>query len=254
MIRCSVDTHVHIYPDRFATDWATSAHANLSRHLTSDRAEADWYRAIFLYGIAAQPDIDSIWRRSLHASWRAEEIDGGYRLESGERVLYLLIGRQWKTYNNLELLTPLNVDIRDGLSLEEMAQSISAGEYGVVPWGAGKWLGARGREVSAVRDKFPDRIHLADNGGRMRLWHVALLNAAAKEREPVLLGSDPLPTESDHQRLGNAGMLLKFDLPDSKRFCRTLRRALVSPKNEIGRFGAGISCAQFIKNQIEYRL
>ena len=125
--------------------------------------------------------------------------------------IVIIRGQQIVTSENLEVLAIGHEDtIRDGQSLDETIESCrTSGDHVILPWGAGKWLGSRGRMIDDVieRVSFPE-FHIGDNGGRPAAWAVPQFKLAGKRNMKILNGSDPLPILGDESRIGTYASLL----------------------------------------------
>ena len=124
----------------------------------------------------------------------------------------------------------------------------------ILPWGVGKWLGARGRAVSRLvaRDGYRGRIALADSGTRPALWpRPAQLDAAAARGIAVLHGSDALRVANDQERTGRFGAIVPAATGDGPLAdLRAHVRAAPAPVH----FGRPISTWRFVRSQALLRL
>jgi hypothetical protein len=123
-----------------------------------------------------------------------------------EEFLTLIAGRQIVTAERLEVLalgTP-SLDLADGLSADATLKMVAqAGAFPVVPWSPGKWLGARGRLLGSLLERYRD-LGLADSALRPQgLPTAPLLRRARLAGRAVIAGSDPLPLPGEERRLGS---------------------------------------------------
>ena len=176
----------------------------------------------------------------------------------GEAKLVLIAGRQIISKESVELLSlfcSLKVEDRT-LSLAELAQLVAdKGGLPVLPWGVGKWWGARGRVVSGLMNSnviYP--FFLADSGNRPTFWpKPALLRQACDMQIPVLSGSDPLPIASHEIRPGSSGVVLA-DSELSREYPGAYLRKLLVSKKEIVSFGGRTGSLPFIIDQLRMNL
>jgi hypothetical protein len=108
---------------------------------------------------------------------------------------------------------------------ELLMRALDAGALAVLPWGVGKWLGERGRRVSALFAD-PDlethpRFFAGDIAQRCWPWP----RPDAFDRARVLPGSDVLPVRGAESRQAGYGFRLDADL-DASRPAASLRDAL----------------------------
>lgn len=210
-VECVVDTHVHVHACFEASAALDAAVAAFDR--VASRPAAERLDVLCLTDVAgvctdarlcAAPPGDGAWRYSRPASGAgalAERTDG--------RRLHLLPGRQMVSAEHLELLALdclLALEDRRYPLNELVERTLEAGGVPVLPWGFGKWLGARGRVVRALIESRSDFL-LADNGNRLRgtRWP-ALLEAGRRKGVAILAGSDPLPLASQAAQTGSHGI------------------------------------------------
>ena len=107
----------------------------------------------------------------MFAQWAAPgtELPGGYSfaatsepyslalINKDEPLAWIVSGRQIVTRERLEVLTAGAFPaIADGQPLVEVLQALAAaGALAIIPWGAGKWLGSRGRLVEKIAASAP---------------------------------------------------------------------------------------------------
>jgi hypothetical protein len=193
-------------------------------------------------------------------SWRArrtkEEASLALEREDGAH-LYVIAGRQLQTAERLEVLSIGLRDVSaDRAPLAEVVESIQARDgIPVVPWGAGKWIGARGGILNAfLRGPGRGLVCLGDSGGRPGSWrrprHLA---EAAAAGIPILPGSDPLPFRREATRLGSFGFAVRVDEFDPMAPAEALRRA-VREGRALVPYGRSVGTWRFILNQARLRV
>jgi hypothetical protein len=171
----------------------------------------------------------------------------------GADSIAVVCGRQLRTDEGLEVLA-LGTRERfpDGLPLADAIASVQAsGAITVLPWGFGKWLGARARHVgNAFSGGAAERLFAGDNGGRLRALPIPGLMRAAMERGfRVLPGSDPFPFAADHRRVGAFGFMASTELPLSSPW-RALRTWLLDSAGLPVPYGRACNPLRFALNQV----
>src|SRR5690606_7800616 len=132
----------------------------------------------------------------------------------------------------------------DGRPLDTVLGELEGEALAVLPWGAGKWLGRRGRLVREARER--REVLLGDNGGRPAFWREPLLEGAR-----ALAGSDPLPLPGRERKIGSYGSSLQAHISEERPgadLIAALRTAPLEP------FGAPESPMGFLRDQLELRL
>lgn len=177
-----------------------------------------------------------------------------------DKALVLIAGRQIVSKENIELLSlfcPIKIEDKT-LGLTDLIKAVAHnGGLPIVPWGVGKWLGARGRIVANLLSSSHDcPLFLGDNGNRPSfLPEPALLQQACTQGVPILSGSDPLPLSSHSLRPGSSGSLLAQGDVSKDRPAESLGRLLVKVKpDEIRGFGTGSPFLQFASDQLRINL
>lgn len=147
--------------------------------------------------------------------WRFNPCADGLSLiaqHDGLDELVLIAGRQIKTHEHLEVLSLCcDRDIPDGLTtVQTLELAMEAGGLTVLPLGAGKWLGSRGRIVDdLLRGPLGEKLCLGDNAGRLAVGPTPRQFTEANKRGIwVLPGSGALPFRSQATRGGRYGLVL----------------------------------------------
>ena len=250
-----VDGHVHFYPCFQLAEFLDSAARNLG---AAGATGADNGVGCLLLAAVGEDALSPAIRRyheSLVGEWSIEPTgeEGSFvARRSGWTDLFLIPGRQIRTRENLEVLALCSPsDAADGLPIDEtIAVADGLGAVVAIPWGAGKWLGSRGRAVRSVLDgELATRVNLGDNAGRPR-WsgEPSLFRLAAERGIPVLPGSDPLPFASEATRIGGYGFRLDgaFDPDQPGASIKALLDRRVFPEAVGGRIGI----RRFVANQL----
>lgn len=213
-MRIAVDTHVHLYPSYAADRLLASAHRHLARW-----SPGSGVRALCLTERAGHAAFAGLANGSLRVpGWTvqatAEASLIGVTSSAGE-TLYLLAGRQIVTAERLEVLA-LGTDERwpDGAPVREVLDQVRASRaLPVLPWGLGKWLGARGTLMQRlVADASPGDFALADTYLLPVLARrPALIRRAELRGFRILAGTDPLDRRDEEDLAGRYGV--EFDGP-----------------------------------------
>ncbi len=235
-----MDAHAHLYPF-FDTDAALSfAHENLSRILEAFSISSAAPKVLLLADARISNGMGKNTPGSLdrfvnltdwHPVGRPDELTVELVRESDGATLFLVQGHQVKARNGLEVLGLITGDpFEDGLSFNSsLAAVVERESITVIPWGFGKWTGARKREVmEAVRNSDDQRMFLGDNSGRPGGWpEPKLFQLGARMGIRVLPGSDPLPLPGEEKKLGRYGFLLPWGF-DPERPAPSLRSTLIA--------------------------
>jgi hypothetical protein len=239
MPEAEIDAHVHLHnPDSAAGELVGAF-----RRLTAGRSR----QPLRVFVLTEPPMHDAFGR--LAPSGRATGDPNAVWMEIDGHSLLLVAGRQLVTAEKLEVLAiGYRGEMGDGEPAEgTIAKVRKAGAIAVLPWGAGKWLGSRGRLVAQLLGT-DDRLLLGDNGGRPAAWHSPLL---AGRR--LLSGSDPLPLPGSWARIGTYGTRVNADM-DGCQPWQGLRSAIERHQTALEPFGERPSLIQFISQQAMLRV
>lgn len=206
-----IDGHVHLHDFVSIHDFLSSACRNIRQSANISDSES-----LMAFLCLADFQGSEGWARLTgkdsqleeHA-WRLNRIGEliiSAEAENGDH-LWIVAGRQIVTSESLEVMAVAVAEpIRDGSPFRHTITEIKkrAG-LAVVPWGAGKWWGRRGRIIAETM-KMANGVLYGDNGGRPWFWKPQLLKLATTHNLPVIPGSDPLPIKSDCLRNGVYGI------------------------------------------------
>ena len=259
-----IDAHVHLH-DCFAPgvlfdhahrnfEQAARAHAweaALGVLMLTESAGVDRFEG--LGGLAADAPADPT---SPLGTWRLELTPDPTALAatSGARRLLLIAGRQVVAREGLEvLLLGTRATVQDGQPIRTvLAEGGRLGALRVIPWGAGKWLFARGRLLRQlmVEARTDPGVFLGDGSGRPFFWTKPRHFTEAERRGiRVLPGTDPLPFPSEVGRAGSYGFRLEGAV-DLSRPGEGLKAALRSPASRLAPFGRLERLTPFVRHQI----
>jgi hypothetical protein len=247
-----VDAHVHL-------------HALPSVPATLDAAAAHFARAaggprtllgcLLLTQMAHERVFEALAGRDRIGHWRlrrlAEEPETMIASAEG-RAVAVVCGRQVRAADGLEIAALGTLaNFRDGRPFaDSLAEVLEAGAIAAIPWGFGKWLGARGRRVeAALAERDAAEVFLADSGARS--WATrepSLIRRARGRGARVLAGSDPFPFAADCRRAGSFGFLAGLE-PDPERPLDSLRSWLHSPQSVPRLYGRPSGPFRFLVNQ-----
>lgn len=253
-----VDGHVHLYPSVPPRSLLDAAGENF---FGATGAPGQQEAAALL--VLADPEgvkgFDRL-ARSVETQ-DDEEWTPGYRdaksltvkRKDGARIA-IVRGQQLITSEGLEVLTLDDQIHRSQRPLFSTVDRVTAtGGISMIPWGAGKWYGRRGRLLTDLirASEHREDLLLSDNGGRPACWsRVPHFDAAAAAGLHVVAGTDPLPINGEERRTGSFGFCIRIsNIPEEQiasAFCRELR----NPAAIISFFGQPIPLRRFISNQM----
>jgi len=171
--------------------------------------------------------------------------------------LFVVAGRQIVTAERLEVLAlGTTAKFDDGATLFEAIDCVHQRQgLAVVPWGAGKWLGKRGKIVkNTIETTHFENLFVGDNGGRPVFWPApAAFALAAKRGIRLLPGSDPLPLAEEEQRAGSFGGFVSGECTTDTPFA-DLKTLLTDQSVPITPFGSKQGTIRFFKTQIALRM
>ena len=232
---------------------APPAHEEIGVLLVADPPGVRGYDRLLGHGNGTGP------HKANH--WLVEASDNhsiSFRQASGGRIIAVR-GQQLITREGLEVLgIGHEPDLASGLSLAMMVERISAaGGWSIIAWGAGKWIGSRGRLVTEmiVSEKQRSDVMLADNGGRPWFWsRVPQFEVAREQGMRVLAGTDPLPLKGEESRVGSYGFSVSIDPSTGQSVFDSFRRALEDPSIPTHIIGKQMTIGRFASNQMRIRL
>jgi hypothetical protein len=209
----------------------------------------------FLAGVRA--GRDRVWP-GAHGYWEIEATPEPQTLVArrGGTRLTLIAGRQIVTRERLEVLAlGTTAPLPDGDAIEVTLAAVrEAGAAAVLPWGVGKWLGARGAVVTRIlADPEWRDVLLGDNGNRLELGPDPAEFAAARSLgRAVLPGSDPLPLRGEEARVGAYGFAVEAALDPLRPAAAFL--ALLKSGSPFVVFGRRQRLVRFVGNQVALKL
>jgi len=136
-----------------------------------------------------------------------------------------------------------------------LAESDESAALTALPWGFGKWWGARGGIIEGLIHSQRTRpLYIGDNGGRLSLSTRPRLFAVGERAGlKVLPGTDPLPFAGQEHRVGTFGMILENWQPNEPPLAQLVQR--LAGKGPAPRdFGRLTGMTDFVKLQIAMQL
>jgi hypothetical protein len=210
----------------------------------------------FLDGVRTRR-VGRVWR-GRHGFWEAEETGEPETLvvRRGSTRLVVVAGRQLVTRERLEVLgIGTTASLPEGQSMETTLAAVrDAGAAAVLPWGVGKWLGARGVVIARVlADPKWRHVFLGDNGNRLELGpEPAQFASARRAGRAVLPGSDPLPLPGEEARVAAYGFAVDVALDPLRPAAALL--ALLKSGSAYVVFGRREPLTRFVGNQLALKL
>ncbi len=205
-VRVPVDGHVHFHDIRTSRSDARRGRANFAAVSPENRA----LRGVLLLTQAAGEHVfEQLSGGTVRGGWRFEGVVAEPETVLARKngvAIAIVCGRQVKSRNGLEVLALGTCrQFADGREIEQtLADVRGSGAMAVIPWGFGKWLGARGTRVRTVLDANGESaVSVGDNGGRLAAWGVpALVRDSERRGFRVVPGTDPFPFGGDYRRVG----------------------------------------------------
>ncbi|NOZ11990.1 MAG: hypothetical protein GXP09_13245 [Gammaproteobacteria bacterium] len=254
-----LDCHVHIYPNFDLATLLDAAVANFSRWGADPSPSNGIQGALFLTLTAKDQSYEQILDCALKGlgPWEmpSPNSDGRLGLHNGNSHLSLIPGQQLATTEGLEVhALGTQQHFEDGLSITKTIETINThGTLAVIPWGAGKWLGSRGKLLAQLIRTPGLDFMLSDSGLRPRLWpRSRLFDLAQQYGRGVIAGTDPLPLANEVGRVGSFGITLDTHdaiLTSTNELLTHLRNNLKSQSP----MGQGRALAPFLYDQIRIR-
>ena len=213
----TLDCHVHLYPSFSLPVVLDAALANMRATWETTDGSVQPVRGVLLLTRTAHEadfkDLCATIPHCLTKPWRidARPDDLSLILRHGPDTLTLVAGRQMATREGLEVhALGTRQDFPERLPARRLLEAVNAsGALVAIPWGAGKWLGARGNLLRALVDDPSLPFLLSDSGLRPGGWPRPKLFAQARRNGRTwLAGSDPLPLPGAERRVGRFGLTL----------------------------------------------
>ena len=260
--RIAVDFHLHFYEDYDPELFWRAFCRNLAGAAAAYPDAGNPFHCLALLTEAPGCDMFSRWvvpGASLPGGYSFVATSEPYSLALlGHNELLALIvrGRQIISAERLEVLTAGGFPaIDDGLPLAHVLEALmAAGVPAIIPWGAGKWLGRRGRLLKKLAAApLPPRVFLADNPARPSFWPAPrAFRSMELQGRPVLRGSDPLPLSGEEKRAGGFASLLEGEFDPLRPLASLM--GILEDSGPILELGRRDSAAMFFLRQAGLRL
>ncbi|MEL6680054.1 MAG: hypothetical protein AAFQ51_15210 [Pseudomonadota bacterium] len=245
-----VDGHLHLHPDYPLGRTLDAVLRHMRRHdpatttgmvLLSEMAGVQRFHAL--------PNAEGSWTFSD----TGEEYTRIASNPEGHRIA-IVAGSQIVTAEGLEVLAQgTTLRIPDGAALQPTLDAVlEGGGIAVLPWGVGKWTGARGRMIAGLAAGKPASPHLflADSGVRPTLLpRPNVLAQAESQGWTVLAGTDPLPLSGEEAHAGRFGFVADHPF-DAEHPFTALFAWLSGSSGSPDTYGALERPGRFVRNQV----
>ncbi len=260
-----VDAHVHVYDCFDINELLDAALRNFDRAakklglnnkftgilLLAETSRDNWFRQLSMLGGQARWQIEKTPDKTvLQARLLTDNTDT-------ENSIYIMAGRQIITAEGLELLAlATDSTFEDGLSVTSALNAARKQDAVLVlPWAVGKWLGKRGKLLTALlKAEVRSDLCLGDNSGRPVFWRNPLHFQQAKTYGMRLLpGTDSLPFSNEVNRVGSFGFMIRGKLTNAQP-SYDLKQLLRNNALKITVYGQLETPLRFIANQVRLRI
>ena len=213
--RYPVDAHVHLHPHFDVAGVLTAAARNMAA-VAQGPAMLMLTESAGVDAFAALPEAAGPWQITA-----TEEPVSRLARSADGFELAIVGGRQIVTAEGLEvhaLGTRRTFD--DGQPIHDVLADVPHdGALAVLPWGFGKWSGARGALVADLIDAPPAGLMLADSGVRPGLIaRPDLLVRAEAAGFKTIAGTDPLPLTREQGKAGRFGFIAEHAFDAARPF------------------------------------
>ncbi len=246
-----VDGHVHFHRKELVGPTLDAAAANFARLRGTD---SGLLGALLLSQTRTEKVFEQLTPGSSAGGWRFAAVAGELQTllaTKGPASIAVVCGRQLRARAGLEVAAMgTTAEFPDGRELRESVELVlAAGALAALPWGFGKWTGARLATVEqTLREVGAQQLAVGDNGVRLQLLPAApLLRNSAGNGLRVLRGTDPFPFGGDHRRVGSFGFAAHIDAAAP---WRSLRAAIEGGQPSPPLFGRALGPVRFVAQQI----
>jgi len=262
------DAHVHIYNDFNLESLLNGALENFKKMAAQQGIRSPLIAFLFLTETKDENCFSRLTRQATENKKSPSQVFGKWgfqktredcslygRLNKGEG-LYIISGRQIKAESNLEVLALGTVGpFKEGRPIQELIHAVGKrGALPVIPWGAGKWLGSRGRKIkNFLQSQEAAPFFLGDTRNRPVFWpKSSIFKQAGLKGLKTLPGSDPLPLLSHNRVIGSYGFFLRGAIDPDYPFL-SIKKLLLDPETSIFPFGRQVGIFHFLRDQIALR-
>ena len=256
----AVDTHVHLYHGADPGMAFAAGRANLVAAARTVGGTPETL-ALVVTDTSRHDAFDALAEERIAVrDWRIEALSHDAAalraIHANGDALVVVAGRQIVSEEGLEILAlATRQRFTDGRPIRAVLKDLRSRDIpAVLPWGLGKWIGARGRHMaSLLAETEVGGLILGDNAGRPRGWLTPpLFRSAAAKAIPVLPGSDPLPIPGSEAGIGRYGCILQGQL-DPDRPADDLRLRLLHLKGQPATIGTRKGVRAVVADQIALR-
>jgi len=247
-----IDAHVHYYSaydtqrflDAASAGFEQQAEDRAVRVLCMAESAADnWFGSLL--------EVDSLSETNWQRFTTSEPQSLRLKRQSDNAELVVIAGHQCVTAEDIEvLMLGQSSKHPDGQPATAVVQAaLDAGAIPLLPWGFGKWMGARGQLVASLLETFGHKLLLGDNSGRLNGTPTpALLREGSQLGHCLLPGSDPLPMRGEEHKVASFGAFIEGSVSMDTPFADL--KALIEAGAKPQSFGGGESLLRFIRNQL----
>lgn len=255
-----IDSHVHLYPHFDVAEFLETAHRRLSYAATAI-GEDDATLVLMLTETAQDNAFTKLKDRTSDLdSWQADQFTSdptAVRLHDSTRSIVVIAGRQIVTREKIEVLALGTTETyKDGQPISDVLSHLQATRTPVViPWGVGKWIGARGKRVAAIlaASGRNSGLLLGDNAGRpVGSLASAIFRKAVRTGVPILPGSDPLPIVGAEKDVGGYCFLLTGEA-DPASPGASIKKLLLEMRGQPKTAGSRKNVVSVFRDQIRLR-
>jgi hypothetical protein len=258
-----LDAHVHIHDCFNLDELFNSAYSNFHEAAELHQGHGEVAAFLLLTEGAGQHRFREIMnQKDFSRLWRALPTGEAFSLQLARKnhpgfQMFLIAGRQLVTSERLEVLALLSGEkFEEGRPLDRTVEQVRHnGALPVLPWGAGKWLGRRGRTLRRFLENMgPGKLFLADNRCRPGFWQ--LPDFVRKSSLKILAGTDPLPFRWEEGRAGSFGSILWKNARaiDARYPAASLHNLLTAPDCNPQSYGRPEALVDFCRNQAAMQL
>lgn len=219
-----VDSHVHLHACFDRSDFLDSASANLRRVAKRLNMQSNT-PGVLLFTQSQGTDVFGNLRVGTVGGWSISETGEpvSLRATNEDRTLYLVAGRQIVAREGLEVLAFGSTEtFADGQPIETTIDAVlKTNGVPAIPWGFGKWSGARKKVVQRLArdsERFP-LLFFGDNAGRLALAsRPHLFEEIESLCRAILPGTDPLPFSHEFEKVGRLAFVVDNRLSPKQPF------------------------------------
>jgi len=247
-----IDAHVHYY-----SAYDTQRFLDAASQGFADHAEGDAVRVLCMAESASDNWFASLLEPDslVNTNWQRFSTNEPQSLrlqrQSDNAELLIIAGHQCVTAEDIEvLMLGQSAKHPDGEPASQVVRAaLNAQALPLLPWGFGKWFGARGELVKSLMAEFGHDLLLGDNSGRLEGTPTpALLRAGEEAGHCMLPGSDPLPMRGEEHKVASYGAYLEGNISLETPFADL--QALITKGVKPQPFGGGETLLRFVRNQL----